>query len=268
MRNEYKFLVPIDAAETVRRYVSRYAEYDPYALRERERAYTVRSIYLDTAHGTIYDNKLEGLRDRIKVRIRGYGIVTPDSRVTLELKRKRGNGSWKSKASAPLVDVRDWLAGDDGVMPFAPDDLAAARRFGYFARRFRLRPTALVVYDREAFVGVHDPTLRVTMDMRLRGAFTDQLLDLGGPCPVPVYTRSFILEVKFDYHFPSWIKPLLEDLGAQKQALSKYVLTVDACAARSHRSWRSPFRGSLAYRRGLHQQTSELNGVPGAAGTA
>lgn len=266
MRSEYKFLLPIDAAETVRRYVLRYAAYDKYSFREPDHAYTVRSIYLDTAHGTIYDNKLEGLRDRIKVRVRGYGQVTPDSKVNLELKRKRGAGSWKSKAWTSLVEARDWLAEMGGPLPFAPNDYAAARRFGYFAKRFHLRPTALVTYDREAFVGVHDPTLRLTMDMRLRGRFTDQLMDLGGVCPVQVYTKSFIFEVKFDYHFPSWIKPLLEDLGATKQALSKYVLVVDAAAAGSHRAWRSPFRGSLAYRRSLLHQTTDLTGYGSAAG--
>ena len=258
----------MDAAETVRRYVRRYAAYDKYSARRPDRAYTVRSIYLDTAHGTIYANKLEGVRDRIKVRIRGYNDVDPGSIVGLELKRKRGAGSWKSRALAPLVDVRDWLAEMNGVMPFAPHDYPAARRFGYFTKRFHLRPTALVTYDREAFVGVHDPTVRVTMDMRLRGRFTDRLLDLGGACPVSVYTQSFILEVKFDYHFPSWIKPLLEDLGATKQAFSKYVLVVDAAAARSHRSWRAPFRGSLAYRRSLLHQTTDPTGYPSAAGTS
>ncbi len=258
----------MDAAETVRRFVLRYAAYDKYSYRRPDRAYTVRSIYLDTAHGTIYSNKLEGNRERIKVRIRGYNDVDAESVVGLELKRKRGAGSWKSRALAPLVDVRDWLSEMNGVLPFAPHDYAAARRFGYFTKRFHLRPTALVTYDREAFVGVHDPTLRVTMDMRLRGRFTDQLMDLGGPCPVTVYTQSFILEVKFDYHFPSWIKPLLEELGAAKQALSKYVLVVDAAAARSHRAWRSPFRGSLAYRRSLLHQTSDLTGYSSAAGTS
>lgn len=255
MRSEYKYLVPWSALETVRAHVSRYATHDPYALREPDRAYTVRSIYLDTARGRIYSNKLEGLRERIKVRIRGYGTVTPHSRVTLELKRKRGAGSWKSKARASLLECRDWLADSGGDLPFDEADRAAALRFGYFTRRFRLRPTALVAYDREAYVGLHDPTLRVTLDMNLRGAFVDDLLDLGGPCPVPVFDRSFILEIKFDHHFPTWINPMLAGLGLTRQALSKYVLTVDACAARSHRAWRSPFRGSLAYRRGLHQQT-------------
>lgn len=255
MRSEYKFLLPDETAPIVRSFVSRYAEHDIYSLREPDRAYTVRSIYLDTAHGTIYGNKLEGLKERVKVRLRGYNEVALDSKISLELKRKRSGGSWKSRAWTTLEDTRDWLAGELDEPPFSGEDMAAGLRFTYFARRFRLRPTVVVTYDREAFVGVHDPTLRVTLDQRLRGTFTERVTDLGIKCPVRVYDRSFILEIKFDYHYPTWINPLLLDLGAERQALSKYVLTVDACAARSHRAWRAPFHGSLAYRRGLHQHT-------------
>ncbi len=250
MRHEFKYLIPNSAREDLRRYVAEYTDRDPHALEDG--SYVVRSIYLDTSRGALYNAKVEGVRQRVKVRVRGYGDVDDTSRVSLELKRKRGSTSWKSRAHAGLNDVAGWMASAPDALVFSPDEQAAANRFRYFCRRYNMKPVVLVAYRREAFEGVHDPTLRITFDTNLSGRFTSRLSMLGAPAPVSVFERHFILEVKFDFHYPSWLKPVLAKLAVRKKALSKYVLTVDACARATH-GRRASFAGGRVLRPGLLQ---------------
>lgn len=209
---------------------------------------------MDTSRGAMYEDKVEGTRARLKVRVRGYNDVDLTSPASLELKRKASSTAWKRRAHLPLGEVEGWLRGNGGQggVHSEPDDEDAARTFRYFVLRNSLKPVVLVVYDREAFEGVHDPTLRVTFDCDLRGRFTSQLSRLGAEAPVRVFDRHFILEVKFDYHFPTWLKPALAELGLQRRALSKYTLTMDACARATH-GRRASFSGGRVLRPGLLQ---------------
>lgn len=250
MRHEYKYLVPNSARETLQDFIGRYADRDGYA--QEHGLYTVRSIYLDTSRGAMYRAKKEGVRERVKVRVRGYGDVDPDSVVGLELKRKRGNTSWKSRARSKLDDVVRWLADEVPPDSLDSDNDEAAVRFRYFVRRYNLKPAVQVVYEREAYQGVHDPTMRITFDSGLRGRFTAHLERLGAASPVQVFDRHFILEVKFDYHYPAWLRPALAEFGLQKRALSKYTLTMDACARATH-GRRASFSGGRVLRPGLLQ---------------
>ena len=252
MRHEIKYLVSERDRSRLQRYVARHTDRDAHA--NSEGVYTVRSIYLDTSRGAMYETKLEGVRKRLKVRVRGYNDVDLSSTVTLELKEKHGSVSRKRRARTTLQEAIRWLGEGPNGMPFAESDFEAARRFRYFTRRHALKPVVLVAYEREPFVGLHDPTLRVTFDRSLRGRFTSRLDRLGAEAPAYVYDRHFILEVKFDYHYPTWLKPALAELGVQKKALSKYVLTVDACARATH-GRRASFSGGRVLRPGLIQST-------------
>ncbi len=250
MRREVKYLIPEEARDGLAALVSRYTVRDPHA--SDGGAYTVRSVYLDTARGAMYDLKREGISERVKVRVRGYGDVGPNSPVVLELKRKSGAIGWKSRAHCTLEAAVDWLQRGPTGLPFSDADKAAAMSFRYFTLSHGLKPVVLVAYEREPFLGRHDPTLRVTFDRGLRGRFASRIERLGSAAPVGVFSNHFILEVKFDYHFPTWLKPALADLGAQRRALSKYVLTMDACARATH-GRRAPFSGGRVLRRGLPQ---------------
>lgn len=248
MRHEYKYLVPKSVAAELKEYVQRYTQPDPHA--RADGSYTVRGIYLDTSHGAMYRAKREGVRQRLKVRIRGYGEVDGESTVSLELKRKRGSVSWKSRAHGKVNQIAAWLANGPDVIKFSEQEESAAKRFRYFCLRYSLKPAALVVYEREAFLGVHDPTLRITFDRDLRGDFVRDVRELGADAPVMVFERHFILEVKFDYHYPGWLKSKLAEFGTRKKALSKYVLVMDACARAKH-GRRSAFGGGRSRRPGL-----------------
>jgi hypothetical protein len=116
-------------------------------------------------------------------------------------------------------------------MQRARDD---ARRFLYYYYRLALKPTALVVYDREAFFGRFDSSLRVTFDKRLRGRLSPCLSHLHREEHLaPVMKRFFILELKFFRRsLPQWASDIIRRYELPRMALSKYTLCVDLKDAR------------------------------------
>ena len=225
MRRELKYLIAERDRARLAEALRPYVQADAHASGETP-TYTVRSIYFDTPAFLDYADKLSGDLSRRKVRVRGYD--TPGSGpLFLEVKRKEGGAVWKDRARVSAPEAARYLAGDHPMDP--PDALA---RFLYRLRAEHRRPTLLVTYDRQPYVGRFDPSLRITFDRRLRGAPYPRLgLEVAGLYSdrlAPVLEGHFILEVKYDRVFPSWMRETLARFGAERQALSKYAMGLEA----------------------------------------
>ena len=88
----------------------------------------------------------------------------------------------------------------------------------------------LIVYEREAFEGKVDPSLRITFDRNLRsklGADPSMLYEEDEM--TRILPGHFILEIKYNYTFPHWLTPVLSRFNLQKQALSKYCMSLEKC---------------------------------------
>jgi hypothetical protein len=114
---------------------------------------------------------------------------------------------------------------DKTKYPLAEDNL---KRFFYHYHCDRLRPVVLVIYEREAFLGRHDETIRVTFDKNLRSIAFPSVDDLYSDDRARRALKdSFILEVKFNDHYPEWMKKVIGTLGLKRQSASKYVISID-----------------------------------------
>ena len=69
LRLEYKFLLPVERIDELRRAISPFVFIDEYAEREINKEYTVHSIYFDTMRLDDYHDKLSGIKIRKKLRI-------------------------------------------------------------------------------------------------------------------------------------------------------------------------------------------------------
>lgn len=233
-RVEYKYLVPLELLSRLRGLMMPYLETDPFALRLPDRQYTVRSLYYDTAQLQYYHEKIEGIRNRKKLRIRCYDDQQPDSVAFLEIKRK--SDASVSKDRAPLYFKNLSRLMSDGEVSRHIMDLDGheagtdnARKFLFHINKSGLNPVVKVVYDREAFFYKFDRTLRITFDKNLRGSLQtspDSLFDERNMVySLPGY---FILEIKAHGLFPVWLTYLIGQFHFQLQAISKYTICVDA----------------------------------------
>lgn len=232
-RLEYKYLVPAGLLTRLRGAMAPFVETDAHAIDYGARGYTVRSIYFDTCTLDFYHQKLAGLETRKKLRLRGYNGGGERSIVFLEIKRKRGLCVVKNRAPVEYAHAPGLFASGDVARyvlahPGCPQALEDARRFFFYLHRDALRPVVLVTYEREAYHGRFDPSLRITFDKNLRGAAHPALDTLFGEERMRhAMTRHFIMEVKFHGRFPAWLGPIVGSLGLRPEAVSKYVICVD-----------------------------------------
>jgi len=240
-RQESKFLLSPAQAERVHGMLLPHVGLDPYAAVRRGAEYTVRSLYLDTHALDCYHEKLAGLKDRLKLRVRGYDDVTPDSPVYLELKRKSGAVITKRRSSVRYRDLHVALSSGDVerylLHASNPGEAVAnARDFLFHVHRRSLAPVINVVYEREAFYSVHEDGVRITLDRALRSQLAEGLAFPPADAPsVSALGQEVILEVKTDRGLPLWLRIILGRVGVSKQALSKYILCIDSLSANGHR---------------------------------
>ncbi|MEO0557092.1 MAG: VTC domain-containing protein, partial [Bacteroidota bacterium] len=140
-----------------------------------------------------------------------------------------------------------------GDLPALPEPTrTAAERFVYRLRAERRQPVLLVTYWREPLVGRLEPSLRVTLDRWLRVApyprIGAEFEGLYRENLRPIMPEQFILEVKFDRLYPSWMRGIVGELGLKKRALSKYAMGMEAEARASPWRFGRAAVGALSWR--------------------
>lgn len=240
---------------------------DKYAVGYENTGYTVRSIYLDTHRLMYYHEKLDGIKVRKKIRVRGYNKITPDTRVFLEIKRKTEAKIAKERTPMQFDQILETFQSGDPVAHLASLSSdqhisISANRFFYHVKNHQLKSVNTVVYEREAFEGTRDPTLRITFDRNLRSNIfpdLDQLFEEQALSEV--IPDHFILEIKYNNNFPYWMTPLLARFGLQKQALSKYVMCLEHNAERNHISLNSSILPYFNFARAVSTAQPESTGI-------
>ena len=214
---------------------------DPYAASRCGMEYTVRSLYLDTRTLDFYHEKLAGIKERKKIRIRGYNEITPETPIFLEIKRKTGLGATKRRSMVRYRDLCGFLeAGDarQSVLPIPGREEAVtnAEQFLFHVRSQALVPVISIVYEREAYFSKFDRGVRVTFDKNLRSHNDASLDSLARELPeIPALPHRFVLEIKTDNMVPAWLASVVTRFGVNRDAASKYTLGIDALDAAGYR---------------------------------
>ncbi len=180
--------------------------------------YTVNSLYFDTIDDQALQEKINGINEREKFRIRYYNHDL--SAVFLEKKMKKNNLCCKQKKMISAEQAKMLMAGDYRFLSNSKDPLLAE-----FYRKLqggRLQAKTVVSYDREAFVCPYG-NVRITVDRRLRTKQPYAFLDTN-TCFTSIPDDHVILEVKYDEYLPWLAAKAVCVQNRRAQACSKYVL--------------------------------------------
>jgi len=233
MRSEFKYIVHESKMDSIRQMILPFVDVDKYAKDRTNNQYTVRSIYFDTPKFDYYFEKLDGIKNRKKLRIRGYDEKITDNTVFLEIKRKYEAPIVKYRAPVTygnVLDIFEKSRINGHIVPGNKFPLAfeSAQRFLYHVYSKNLRPVILVIYEREPYLYKFDKTVRVTFDKNLRGKGYPSLTELYNEYNVHRSLQNhFIMEVKFNKHFPDWMNNVVAAHGLRRQAASKYCICLD-----------------------------------------
>jgi len=218
LRHELKFFINEMQYFVLSGVLDSVLERDPNGDEYNE--YHIRSLYFDTIYNTALYDKIDGVQNRDKYRIRIYNFS--DRIIKLECKTKVGSLISKRSLTIPKLLCEQLMSGD-------PTGLETTRS-GLLNDVYRemtvnlLRPVVLVDYVREAYLHPAEE-VRITFDKQLRsGLRSIDLFNPYVPTVPPFDNNEIILEVKYNRVLPPYIRDLLSTYcpNALQSAISKY----------------------------------------------
>ncbi len=213
-RHEIKHVISPGEAAAIRMNLNAVAALDPHA-REKG-SYCIRSLYFDDPRDTALHEKLDGVNERRKFRIRYYNDDL--SYIMLECKIKKDGVGRKPQERLTYEETQAIMRGDIDWMVKSGRPLPAALYVDMKTRR--LRPKAVVQYKRVPFV--YGPgNVRVTIDWDIRTGFPRDFLNPAG-ITLPIDENVMLLEVKWDEYLPSVIRQAAALKSKMPSAFSKY----------------------------------------------
>ena len=216
LRHELKYHITPAELTVLRGVLAPVMQLDPNGNENNE--YHIRSLYFDTINDDALEEKIAGVGNRKKYRIRIYNFS--DKVIKLECKSKYGDLISKQSVSIPRELAEQLIAGDpDGLQRMRPPLLHDVYRE---MRTRLLRPAVIVDYVREAYIHQAEE-VRITFDKQVRtGLYSVDMFNPQIPT-YPVFDDPVeILEVKFDEFLPSYLQSILSGITAQRSAISKY----------------------------------------------
>lgn len=222
LRHELKFYISWPQYEVLSRCLKGVLHLDANAVRNGG-SYHIRSLYFDTIFDDALYDKISGVKDRDKYRMRIYNLS--DREIFLECKTKVGALISKRSVKISRDLAEQLMAGDPAGLENTRSGLL---RDVYREMRTRLlHPVVIVDYEREAYLHPAEE-VRITFDMKLRsGLFSTDLFNKELPTvPVLDNEETLILEVKYNRFLPPYIAELISFAcpEAVQSAISKYTM--------------------------------------------
>lgn len=219
-RRELKYSISEFEAARIRRLLKYLTPPDPH---NGIGGYLVRSLYFDSIFDNDFEEKVDGVDHRRKIRLR---IYSPDDRTAkLELKQKYGSLQRKRSVTVTREEAQTMISGSYEFLRKHPEPLAEALYMMLMTGCYI--PRCIVEYDREAYCRDVNDT-RITFDSRLRASEANLNLFDTALITYPVLTPGQItMEVKFNRFLMSDIKDAVTIADRLSVSNSKY------CAARA-----------------------------------
>lgn len=215
-RHECKHIINITDMLQLKNRLSLFFAHDSNC--ELDGTYFVRSLYFDNYLDKALREKLDGVNNREKFRIRYYGDDTDFIR--LEKKSKINGLCNKESYRISKQQCQDIMDGKIGFLLESDCDLSKEL---YAKMHYQLlAPKCIVGYRRESFV--YEPgNVRITLDYNIGGS-TDIQKFLAPSLPLPSLYPHAVLEVKWDEYLPQIVKDAVQMKNRQSSAFSKYAL--------------------------------------------
>lgn len=203
-RHEFKYYINMADEIAIKKNLSAIASLDENAGNEGK--YRIRSLYFETPEDRVLMEKLYGINNREKFRIRYYNEDT----AFIKLEKKIKVNGFGHKISAPVTKelCEKLLVGDVGWMRNSSHALIVEL---YAKMKFQqLKPKTVVDYIREPFI--YGPgNVRITIDSQIQtGINAKDLFSQNLPTIRINKENIIILEVKYDEFLPEVIRDAIQ----------------------------------------------------------
>lgn len=219
-RHEIKFLIPNMKVKELEGRIKNFASIDPHAVRG---GYRIRSLYFDDEWDSAYYEKLNGVNNRKKWRIRIY--ENNMNAIKMECKHKVRAGIYKESTAISREDYEKILSGD--ALDFLMKRDRLLQKFYVDFITNKLSPRVIVDYERIPYV-FSAGDVRITFDQNIRAGVGGIRIEDQNISTVSVFPKNeVILEFKYTQFIPSIFQDILASETEYEISASKYTLCCD-----------------------------------------
>ena len=232
-RYEFKYILTKDESEAIEKEVRSFMQYDGYASKDKNNSYHVRSQYYDNDLSTHFFEKVDGMRDRYKYRIRTYGETqTKNNPIFLEKKGRKLERTFKQRYQIDYKHLQTFYHPyeKEKLLKIYPN-IDLIHDFVFDSIRKSTAPKIIVDYLRTPYVSDHDTNFRLTFDRSLTVTQTNECNEIYKPDRTwyKMIAGYTILEVKFFRSFPPWFHKIIQSYNLRRQSFSKFSTGMEAC---------------------------------------
>lgn len=222
-RHEEKYIIDYRQYAMLRQRAMELLTPDPHG---NMGSYVITSLYYDDFYDHALDEKLDGLPEHSKFRIRTYDYTDR----TIKLERKDKHGILTKKQAATIF--REQIPRLDGTNT---DLDAFSGKAGEIAAQIKAgnyKPVVAVRYRRDAFF-FSGSDLRLTFDTNLEtiGPNAEALFSARVTGFPVLDANSVIMEIKYGSHIPSFVRKFTA-VHSKQLSVSKYALCREILAGR------------------------------------
>tara|TARA_B100001057_G_scaffold446114_1_gene484386 strand:+ start:19562 stop:20296 length:735 start_codon:yes stop_codon:yes gene_type:complete len=225
-RYEFKYIISNLIREKIKKDISYFMKIDKYAQINEGEKYFVRSLYFEDYHNSNFYEKIDGVRNRRKYRLRTYSNYEKNNNlIFLEQKSRLENHVTKYRKKIDNSHI-DLFYNNNRVFDLLNNyDDALTRSFLYDYTKKNIRPKVLVDYYRTPYISNFDMNFRLTIDQNIIVSRSNKLFNSYNRKINSLLDHS-ILEIKFKRRIPAWFHKIIMGYNLERISISKFVLGI------------------------------------------
>ena len=195
----------------------------------KKNKYLVRSLYFDNNIFTNFKEKIDGIKNRHKFRIRTYSInkneLVP---MYLEMKGRDNQRTFKNRTKIEIDDLKSFCGNKDLFhlkKKYLDNKLINQFIFDFY--RKKILPKVIIDYNRKALLSKNGLYFRLTFDSDIKACSSQDIFEKNHNWKECI-SGNDILEVKFDLNIPPWFHRIIQNYQLKRISVSKFVLGMES----------------------------------------
>ena len=225
-RFEFKYIINKNLSKVIQQEVKNFTTNDDFTKKKDK--YLVRSLYFDNNIFTNFKEKIDGIKNRHKFRIRTYSMKKNELvPMYLEMKGRDNQRTFKNRTKIEIDDLKSFCGNKDLFhlkKKYLDNKLINQFIFDFY--RKKILPKVIIDYNRKALLSKNGLYFRLTFDSDIKASSSQDLFEKNHNWKECI-SGNDILEVKFDLNIPPWFHRIIQNYQLKRISVSKFVLGME-----------------------------------------